>query len=176
MTKAERKHLCGLMDVRKLTMDASMHAAQNERLPLRTVVQVLFFEQIRAAAGVQTLNHRNTDAVDSTRKTEEYWQKTLPEKQNVSKPSSEIKIKGEDSQKNMKLVKKASKNRSSGPQLMPSRSRRIFDKLFVGKVSGNGENRSSETSGSSQSPTLRIIQGEMKSSSSCSRNRRNSIS
>lgn len=177
LTKAEKKHLCSLMDVRKLTMDASIHAAQNERLPLRTVVQVLFFEQIRAAAGVQTLNHRNTDAVDFTRMTEkEYWQKTLPEKQTVSKPSSEIKIKGEDPQKNMKLVKKGSKNRSSGPQLMPSRSRRIFDKLFIGKVSGNGENRSSETSGSSQSPTLRIIQGEMKSSCTSSRNRRNSIS
>ncbi|KAJ8561164.1 hypothetical protein K7X08_027354 [Anisodus acutangulus] len=169
LTKAERKHLCGFMDVRKLTMDASMHAAQNEQLPLRTVVQVLFFERIRAAAGAQAINHRNTDAVD--------WQKTLPEKQNVSKPSSEIKIKGEeDTQKNMKLVKKGSKNRSSGPQLLPSRSRRIFDKLFVvGKVSGNGENRSSETSGSSQSPTL-VITREIKSSSSSSRNRRHSVS
>ncbi|KAE8687478.1 3-hydroxyisobutyryl-CoA hydrolase-like protein 2 [Hibiscus syriacus] len=39
--------MCGLMDARKLTMDASMHAAQNERLPLRVVVKVLFFEQLR---------------------------------------------------------------------------------------------------------------------------------
>lgn len=177
LTKAEKKHLCGLMDVRKLTMDASMHAAQNERLPLRTVVQVLFFEQIRAAAGVQALNNRNSNALDSTRKTEEYWQKTLPEKHNVSKPSSVMKVKDENPQKNMKLVKKGSKNRSSGAQLLPSRSRRIFDKLFVvGKVSGNVENRSSETSGSSQSPTSMIIQGEIKSCGSSSRNRRYSIS
>ncbi|CAN4077088.1 unnamed protein product [Withania somnifera] len=176
LTKAEKKHLCSLIDVRKLTMDASMHAAQNERLPLRTVVQVLFFEQIRAAAGVQALNHRNTDAVDSTRKPEEYWKKTLPERLNVSKPSIEINIKCEDPQKNMKLVKKGCKNRSSGPHLLPSRSRRIFDKLFVGKVSGKSENRSSETSGSSQSPTSTAIQGEMKLSGSSSRNRRHSIS
>lgn len=155
-------------------MDASMHAAQNERLPLRTVVRVLFFEQIRAAAGVQALNNRNSDALDSTRKTEEYWQKTLPEKHNVSKPS---KVRDESPQKNMKLVKKGSKNRSSGAQLLPSRSRRIFDKLFVvGKVSGNVENRSSETSGSSHSPTSMIIKGEIKSSGSSSRNRRHSIS
>ncbi|XP_047269024.1 BTB/POZ domain-containing protein NPY1 [Capsicum annuum] len=175
LTKAERKHLCGFMDVRKLTMDASMHAAQNERLPLRTVVQVLFFEQIRASAGVQALNHRNTDAVDCTRKTEEYWQKTLLEKNNIPKPSSVIKMKGEDPQKNMKLVKKGSQNRSSGPQLLPSRSRRIFDKMFAGKAFGNRENRSSETSGSSQSPTSRS-KGEIKFSSSSSRNRRHSIS
>lgn len=156
-------------------MDASMHAAQNERLPLRTVVQVLFFEQIRASAGVQALNHRNTDAVDCTRKTEEYWQKTLLEKNNIPKPSSVIKMKGEDPQKNMKLVKKGSQNRSSGPQLLPSRSRRIFDKMFAGKAFGNRENRSSETSGSSQSPTSRS-KGEIKFSSSSSRNRRHSIS
>ncbi len=30
-------------------MEACMHAAQNELLPLRVVVQVLFFEQARAA-------------------------------------------------------------------------------------------------------------------------------
>lgn len=36
------------MDCRKLSADACMHAVQNERLPLRVVVQVLFFEQIRA--------------------------------------------------------------------------------------------------------------------------------
>lgn len=37
------------MDCKKLSMDACMHAAQNERLPLRVVVQVLFFEQVRTA-------------------------------------------------------------------------------------------------------------------------------
>ncbi|KAK9947211.1 hypothetical protein M0R45_012643 [Rubus argutus] len=37
LTKAERKRLCGLMDVKKLTMEASMDAAQNEQLPLRVV-------------------------------------------------------------------------------------------------------------------------------------------
>ncbi|KAH7306716.1 hypothetical protein KP509_22G026400 [Ceratopteris richardii] len=49
LTKTERKRVCQLMDCRKLSMDACMHAAQNDRLPLRVVVQVLFFEQVRAA-------------------------------------------------------------------------------------------------------------------------------
>ncbi|KAH7283411.1 hypothetical protein KP509_34G006100 [Ceratopteris richardii] len=49
LTKSERKSLCRLMDCKKLSMHASMHAAQNERLPLRVVVQVLFFEQVRSA-------------------------------------------------------------------------------------------------------------------------------
>ncbi|KAL4644640.1 hypothetical protein ACB092_02G179200 [Castanea dentata] len=46
--KSERKRICRLMDCRKLSAEACMHAVQNERLPLRVVVQVLFFEQLRA--------------------------------------------------------------------------------------------------------------------------------
>lgn len=40
LPKSERKRVCRLMDCRKLSIEACMHAAQNERLPLRTVVQV----------------------------------------------------------------------------------------------------------------------------------------
>ncbi|XP_010530706.1 PREDICTED: BTB/POZ domain-containing protein NPY2 [Tarenaya hassleriana] len=50
ITKGEKKRVCKLMDCRKLSVEACMHAVQNERLPLRVVVQVLFFEQVRAAA------------------------------------------------------------------------------------------------------------------------------
>ncbi|KAL6964096.1 BTB/POZ domain-containing protein npy2 [Sarracenia purpurea var. burkii] len=50
ISKSERKKICRLMDCKKLSIDACTHAVQNERLPLRTVVQVLFFEQVRAAA------------------------------------------------------------------------------------------------------------------------------
>ncbi|KAL8250990.1 hypothetical protein R6Q59_034683 [Mikania micrantha] len=46
--KSEKKRICRLMDCRKLSPDACKHAVQNERLPLRVVVQVLFFEQLRA--------------------------------------------------------------------------------------------------------------------------------
>uniref|UniRef100_A0A6N2LK38 NPH3 domain-containing protein n=1 Tax=Salix viminalis TaxID=40686 RepID=A0A6N2LK38_SALVM len=40
MSEHERKRLCRVMDSQKLSIDARMHAAQNERLPLRVVVQV----------------------------------------------------------------------------------------------------------------------------------------
>ncbi|RID66215.1 hypothetical protein BRARA_D01374 [Brassica rapa] len=45
--KSEKKRVCGLMDCRKLSAEACEHAVQNERLPMRVIVQVLFFEQIR---------------------------------------------------------------------------------------------------------------------------------
>ncbi|XP_071729937.1 phototropic-responsive NPH3 family protein NPY2-like [Rutidosis leptorrhynchoides] len=49
ISKSERKRICRLMDCKKLSVDACAHAVQNERLPMRVVVQVLFFEQARAA-------------------------------------------------------------------------------------------------------------------------------
>uniref|UniRef100_A0A0E0KA96 NPH3 domain-containing protein n=1 Tax=Oryza punctata TaxID=4537 RepID=A0A0E0KA96_ORYPU len=52
MGKSDKKKLCSLMDCKKLSPDACAHAVQNERLPLRTVVQVLYHEQTRASAAV----------------------------------------------------------------------------------------------------------------------------
>ncbi|XP_043707346.1 BTB/POZ domain-containing protein At1g67900-like [Telopea speciosissima] len=60
LNKSERKRLCRILDCKKLSMEACMHAAQNELLPLRVVVQVLFFEQARAAmAGGQVADLPN---------------------------------------------------------------------------------------------------------------------
>ncbi|KQJ86117.1 BTB/POZ domain-containing protein NPY4 [Brachypodium distachyon] len=50
LSKSEKKRLCALMDCKKLSAEASAHAVQNERLPLRVVVQVLFFEQLRQSS------------------------------------------------------------------------------------------------------------------------------
>ena len=47
MAEEEREKICGVMNCQKLTLEACTHAAQNERLPLRAVVQVLFFEQLQ---------------------------------------------------------------------------------------------------------------------------------
>ncbi|KAL4650721.1 hypothetical protein ACB092_01G108400 [Castanea dentata] len=175
LTKVERKKICGLMDVKKLSIDASMHAAQNERLPLRVVVQVLFFEQVRASANVRSINNNPRDASRSTTNTDEECEKTAAEScRTLKKQMSQMRIKEEEFRKNGKLAKKNSKNGRSGIQLLPSRSRRIFDKLWVvGK--GHGDNKSSESSGSSQSPTS-MAPGDTKSSGSSSRHRRHSIS
>lgn len=43
----DRKKVCSLMDCQKLSREACAHAAQNVRLPVQTVVQVLYYEQER---------------------------------------------------------------------------------------------------------------------------------
>lgn len=50
LSKSERKRLCRPLDCKKLSVQACMDAAQNEKLPLRVVVQVLFFEHSHAQA------------------------------------------------------------------------------------------------------------------------------
>ncbi|CAK9142531.1 unnamed protein product [Ilex paraguariensis] len=54
LTDSEREQICRLMDCQKLSLEASTHAAQNERLPLRVIVQVLFFEQLRLRTSVSS--------------------------------------------------------------------------------------------------------------------------
>ncbi|KAL0333087.1 UNVERIFIED_CONTAM: BTB/POZ domain-containing protein DOT3 [Sesamum calycinum] len=49
----ERRRLCKVMNSAKLSLDACEHAAQNERLPLRTMIQVLFSEQVKIRATIQ---------------------------------------------------------------------------------------------------------------------------
>lgn len=48
------------MDCQKLSIDACMHAAQNERLPLRVVVQVLFSEQVKISNALANSSLKET--------------------------------------------------------------------------------------------------------------------
>ncbi|KAH6760159.1 Phototropic-responsive NPH3 family protein [Perilla frutescens var. hirtella] len=49
----ERRRLCKIMNCGKLSLDACAHAAQNDRLPLRIMIQVLFSEQMKIKAAIQ---------------------------------------------------------------------------------------------------------------------------
>ncbi|KAL0310805.1 UNVERIFIED_CONTAM: BTB/POZ domain-containing protein [Sesamum angustifolium] len=45
LSKSDKKQICRFLDCQKLSPEVRAHAVKNERLPLRTVVQVLFYEQ-----------------------------------------------------------------------------------------------------------------------------------
>lgn len=47
LSDVERKKVCSVMNCQKLTREACAHAAQNDRLPVQIVVQVLYYEQQR---------------------------------------------------------------------------------------------------------------------------------
>ncbi|KAI3728222.1 hypothetical protein L6452_16854 [Arctium lappa] len=149
LTKAEKKKVCELIDVKKLSINASTHAAQNDRLPLRMVVQILFHEQARATAAIKL-------AACSTRTPEPDWEIKVPLRSKSLRTPSRMKLNEED----------VEKGAASRRQLLASRSRRILDRFWVVGPLRHGENKSSGTSGSSQT----------KSSGSSSRKQRYSIS
>ncbi|KAK1433139.1 hypothetical protein QVD17_10045 [Tagetes erecta] len=152
--KSEKKRICRLMDCRKLSPDACRHAVQNERLPLRVVVQVLFFEQLRTTATDGMPPESNILPGGSSRtNTEEEWG-SVP-------TSEELKaLKGEGEKDGGRM------NKSKGSVM----SKRIFMKVFSGK-DRDSDNESSDTS-ESQSTNAE----ETKSCTPTSRSRRHSLS
>eukprot|EP00252_Welwitschia_mirabilis_P002727 TRINITY_DN1268_c0_g1_i2.p1 TRINITY_DN1268_c0_g1~~TRINITY_DN1268_c0_g1_i2.p1 ORF type:complete len:588 (+),score=60.52 TRINITY_DN1268_c0_g1_i2:1138-2901(+) len=62
LTEAERRKICKLMDCQKLSQEASTHAAQNERLPVQIIVQVLYMEQLRLRNALDHHNYSGNEA------------------------------------------------------------------------------------------------------------------
>lgn len=152
LSKGEKKRICKLMDCKKLSTDACIRAAQNERLPLRVIIQVLFFEQVRSAASsagarpdlpnnIQALlpmengeSHRCSRSARTN--TEEDWEAGAEE------------LKSLKNERNDNGVVKSSDEKQSGKfKGGIFNHKKILNKLRSGK-SGAGESSSSDTSGS----------------------------
>ncbi|CAM0949305.1 unnamed protein product [Alopecurus aequalis] len=179
LLKSEKKRLCGLMDCKKLTAEASSHAVQNERLPLRVVVQVLFFEQLRASAAsaggdASLLPRENGNSYGSSRSAtttattedDQWGGGVLP----VSGDTSSFRSMSGLANKSGSDVGKngGGKAAAKGALMMP---RKMLSKLWSGKAS-NGEN--SGGSDTSESPGSVNLDAETKSTHS--RNTRHSVS
>lgn len=142
LSKCERKRICRILDCRKLSMEACMHAAQNEMLPLRVVVQVLFFEQARAAmsGGQVTELPSNIKALLAVRKNQDSKATTAQEDQwsvsglkspNLNLSTLKMKLDEEDSLNDNFLngVEKSSKLHKVF-SMTPNRPRRMLSKLW----------------------------------------------
>ncbi|GMH25196.1 hypothetical protein Nepgr_027039 [Nepenthes gracilis] len=169
ITKSERKRICRLMDCKKLSVEACLHAVQNERLPLRVVVQILFFEQVRAMTPSAT--SKTTDlsigsirsllpggsigsSRSATTNTEDDWD-GVPTSEELKALKGELTAlrlgRGEGSSGNNQSTNKHAKINAEKVAASKVKgllmSKRIFSKLWSGKER-EGENNSSDTSGS----------------------------
>ncbi|CAL5388004.1 unnamed protein product [Camellia sinensis] len=61
LSDPDMKKLSKLIDLQKLSEEAGAHAAQNERLPLQSIVQVLYFEQLRLRNAMHCSNPDDDD-------------------------------------------------------------------------------------------------------------------
>ncbi|XP_030499842.2 BTB/POZ domain-containing protein DOT3 [Cannabis sativa] len=90
----DRRRLCKIMNCNKLSLDACTHAAQNDRLPLRTVVQVLFSEQVKMRTTIQEKDPSPSDNIseqEGNQPTTEMEIKTLKvELENIKRKMSEL--------------------------------------------------------------------------------------
>lgn len=160
-----------------------MHAVQNERLPLRVVVQVLFFEQVRAAAssGSSTpdlpkpLKDLNSASHGSSRttttNTEEDWDAvaSAEELRTLRGELASLRLERSGSHAKSPLADRGPGNKVKG--LLATK--RIFTKIWSNKGGGTAENSGSDSSGSLGSGNH---PEEVKMASTPSRKGRHSVS
>ncbi|ESQ53324.1 hypothetical protein EUTSA_v10024767mg [Eutrema salsugineum] len=158
INKSEKKRICRLMDCRKLSVEACAHAVQNERLPMRVVVQVLFFEQVRAN------NNGSSSTGNSTPEIIPASRSTNTEEDTECWDTEDIKaLRGELA--NLRLAKNQQQENSKG-KLMKGGGlgvSRVFSKLWSGKE------RSAEMMSSSGTSSPGSVNDDSKSSSSTSK-------
>ncbi|CAI0472010.1 unnamed protein product [Linum tenue] len=181
ISKSERKKICKLMDCKKLSVDACMHAVQNERLPLRVVVQVLFFEQVRVSAtsGCSTpdLPKSIRDLNNGSQRSSRSAVTNPDEDWDALATAEELKaLKAEVAALRLRRIGSSSSNnmdRGGGSYRMKGllKSKKVFAKLWSSKGE-KGENSGSDSSGSLGSTT----NGTEEAKSTPSRNRRKSVS
>ncbi|XP_050212247.1 BTB/POZ domain-containing protein NPY2 [Mercurialis annua] len=180
ISKSERKRICKLMDCKKLSVDACMHAVQNERLPLRVVVQVLFFEQVRIAAtsgsstpdlpkSLRDLN--NGSSRSAATNPEEDWDAlaTAEELKALKTEIASLRLSNGERERNSGYVKNGIDKSASKKVKGLIKSKMIFAKLWLNKGEKN------ELSGSDSSDSVGSANPE-EAKSTPSRNRRHSVS
>lgn len=143
LSKSERKRLCRILDCKKLSMEACMHAAQNEHLPLRVVVQVLFYEHTRASIAINKVanlpadtkamkasaRHPNASLTSTVRvPVEDQWSVSGLKSTSKSKISTlKMKLAEDEADGSDGLVKGS---KLKGFCLIPNRPKRMFTKLM----------------------------------------------
>ncbi|XP_058199103.1 BTB/POZ domain-containing protein At5g47800 isoform X2 [Rhododendron vialii] len=113
LAKPEKKQLCSILDCQKLSPEVRAHAVRNERLPLRTVVQVLFFEQERGSGSTsrkpppvtgdqENLSKSKVSPDEKSHETQEGTTRTrmpnVTERSRSRATNSEVKLIGEPEQ------------------------------------------------------------------------------
>lgn len=140
----DRRRLCKIMDCGKLSLDGCMHVAQNERLPLRIVIQVLLSEQVKMRAAVQGKDITGSD--DNSDK-ENSWSSTKNEVKSLREELEKVKMQMAELQRDYselhqeyeKVNNKPSNPWTSGWRKMKKSA--LFNRKMVEDETQEGEHR-----------------------------------
>lgn len=100
------------MDCEKLTLEACTHAAQNERLPLRAIVQVLFFEQLQLRHAIVEMSPargrlRNVNNRDENEGRSVTWRETVRENEVMRVDMDSMRTRVQELERECSTMKKA---------------------------------------------------------------------
>ncbi|XP_031279094.1 BTB/POZ domain-containing protein SR1IP1 [Pistacia vera] len=123
LSDLERKKVCSLMDCQKLSREACAHAAQNDRLPVQTVVQVLYYEQQR----LRDVMSGDSPAIPSKVSLYSTDIRPLPDElSSLRRENEDLKIELVKMKMRMKEIEKSTSNSAAASPL--SNPRVSFDK------------------------------------------------
>ncbi|KAI6699576.1 hypothetical protein NL676_013900 [Syzygium grande] len=147
LSEYDRRRLCKIMNCAKLSLDACNHAAQNDRLPMRTVMQVLFSEQVKMRVAMQGKEQEqsgnNSEQEGNQSSTEIEIKNLRAELENVKAKMAELQT---DYTELQQEYEKLNNNKQRNGSTWSSGWRKIknsFHSKQEGDEIGDGENRPS---------------------------------
>ncbi|XP_021826254.1 BTB/POZ domain-containing protein DOT3 isoform X1 [Prunus avium] len=156
----DRRRLCRIMNCSKLSLDACMHAAQNDRLPMRTIVQekemqpknlhqpqakVLFSEQVKMRTAMQekeSQSGNNSEQEGNHSSTDADIKNLKAELENVKIKMAELQSDYSELQQEYERIGSKQKN-VSGWSLGWRKIKNSFHAKVEGNETGEGQQRSS---------------------------------
>ncbi|KAF8402089.1 hypothetical protein HHK36_013041 [Tetracentron sinense] len=157
LSDQDRKKLCKLIDFQKLSQEAGAHAAQNERLPLQSMVQVLYFEQLRLRNALNCSfpdeDHKPTHqswrissgALSAAMSPRDNYASLRRENRELKLELARLRMRLNDLEKDHVCMKK-DMERSSSQNFMSSFSRKISKLNLFGHSSSRGSSSPSKQS------------------------------
>ncbi|KAL4645351.1 hypothetical protein ACB092_02G229200 [Castanea dentata] len=136
----DRRRLCKIMNCEKLSLDACMHAAQNDRLPLRTIVQVLLSEQLKMREEMLDKNGNTSEPEGNQSSTNMEIKTMKAELENVKTKMEALQSDYSDLQKEYGKLSNKPKN-ASGWALSWRKIRNSFHAKLDGDETGDGQQR-----------------------------------
>ncbi|CAO2830769.1 unnamed protein product [Amaranthus hypochondriacus] len=150
ISEQERRRLCRIMDCQKLSLDACMHVAQNDRLPLKIVIQVLFSEQVKMRSAMQS---KEETIGGNTHEDDESWSSTKKEMNTLRTELEKVKEKMLELQRDYtelqtEYIKQVNKQRSNSNWIFSWKKIKNIS-FFNEKVEADNEEHETQNQGGS---------------------------
>ncbi|KAI4356417.1 hypothetical protein L6164_000441 [Bauhinia variegata] len=169
LSDVDKKKLCRLIDFQKLSPEAGAHAAQNERLPIQSIVKVLYFEQLRLRTALcgsyggddepKPMHHQsswriNSGALSAAMSPRDNYASLRRENRELKLELARLRMRLNDLEREHVCMKR-DMIKSSSRKLMSSFSKKLGKLGFFGHSSSRG---SSSPSRNSQRTDSKVIE------------------